>query len=653
MTLVWRNSDGEIMSLKTMHSPHDAASSSFEPLAHYGLIGDLETCALVSRHGSVDWFPLPHLESGSVFTRLLDANGGGRFGIHPTEPYETSSQYRGQTNVLETTFETDSGSVTLTDFMLPLATDLTDTPTRTLYRRIACQDGTVDLRIIFEPRFDFGREETALRATTDGILATGGQETVLCWSTRREQPLAVDSSETQATGTVSVSDDEMLWIGLSYGRPEVPAAGTCVDALTETVDYWEQWSHSCGDQAECVFGGPWHELAVRSGLVLKLLTHHETGAIAAAPTTSLPEAIGGVRNWDYRYNWIRDAAFTIQALSNLGQQQEAREYLSWFVELCQTNDPEEIQPLYGLHGETELEEQTLSHLSGYRHSKPVRIGNKAAEQRQLDTYGELLLAVFEATRAGIELSSTEWEAICRIVDYVTEVWDQRDSGIWEVRSEPLHFVFSKLMCWVALDRGIALADETGFDAPVDRWRGHRAKIRAEILDRGLDPTETYFVRSFEEEDVLDAAVLLAPFVGFLPFDDPRVRATIDAIDDRLTSAEGLVSRYDGIDGLPGDEGTFLLCSFWLVDALALTGRVDEAETRLEQLIEYVSPVGLLAEEVDAESGTQLGNFPQAFSHIGLLNSALYLSRAKGMSVPGPELIGIELGEGSTVDRIRE
>ena len=634
-------------------STYDTSSSgvtaeSFEPFANYGLIGNLETCALVSRRGSVDWLPVPHLESPSVFARILDADGG-QFRVQPADDFESTVRYCGRTNVLETTFRTDTGTATLTDFMPPLGTTPNGVPERAIYRGIACRDGTVDLGVGFAPRFDFARGPTTLETTDDGVLATGAEERLLCWSTGSRDSLTVEDD--RATARLSLDEGEQTWLGLSYREPVAPSTAACEQALDATVDYWRAWSHSCPDEDDCVFGGPWHELAVRSGLVLKLLTHHETGAIAAAPTTSLPEEIGGVRNWDYRYNWIRDAAFTVQALTNLGHATEAREYLSWFLDICQTVDPEAIQPLYGLHGDPDLDEQTLPHLSGYRDSGPVRVGNEAAEQRQLDTYGELLLAVFEATRAGISLTEADWKAVCRIVDYVTEVWQEPDSGIWEVRSEPLNFVFSKLMCWVAIDRGLALAAETGFEAPVDRWRDHRSQLRAAILDEGLDPNSEYFVRSFEEDNVLDAAMLLAPFVGFLPFDDPRVEATIEAIDDRLATDEGLVYRYDGIDGLPGGEGTFLLCSFWLVDALALTGRVEAAERRLERLIEYVSPVGLLAEEVDGRTGNQLGNYPQAFSHIGLCNSALYVSRAKGMAVPGPELIGIELGEGWTVQNV--
>jgi len=637
--------------MSTHHtSSSHAASESFEPLANYGLIGNLETCALVSRHGSVDWFPVPHLESGSVFARVLDAKGG-QFLVQPADDFESTVRYCGRTNVLETTFRTDTGTVTLTDFMPPLGATPNGVPERALYRGLACRDGHVDLQVVFEPRFDFARGPTSLDSTPDGVLATGAGERLLCWSTGSKQSLTVDNDRT--TAMVSLDDGQQQWVGLSYRDTVKPSTARCEQALDATVDYWRVWSHSCPDEDDCVFGGPWHELAVRSGLVLKLLTHHETGAIAAAPTTSLPEEIGGVRNWDYRYNWIRDAAFTVQALTNLGHADEASAYLSWFLDICRRTDPENIQPLYGLHGDPDLTERTLPQLSGYRGSGPVRIGNEAAEQRQLDTYGELLLAIFEATRAGISLSAADWEAVCRIVDYVTEVWQEPDAGIWEVRSEPLHFVFSKLMCWVAIDRGLALAAETGFEAPIDRWRDHRSQLRRAVLEHGLDPDGEYFVRSFEEDDVLDAATLLAPFVGFLPFDDPRVAATIDAVDDRLATDEGLVYRYDGIDGLPGGEGTFLLCSFWLVDALALTGRVETAEQRLERLIGYVSPVGLLAEEVDGDTGIQLGNYPQAFSHIGLLNSALYVSRAKGMAVPGPELMGIELGDGWTVQDVTE
>lgn len=624
------------------------ASEAFEPIENYGLVGNLETCGLVSRQGSVDWFPIPHLESPSVFSRVLD-DGGGCFAVVPAEGFESTQRYRERTNVLDTTFRTDSGTLRLTDFMAPMTDAETKTPEQTLYRKLDCLEGNVDLRVVFEPRFDFARTEPTLSATAGGIHATGDETPLYCWTTLADQPFEIDTEASHATAGATLSAGQQAWVGVSYGESTAPEPETCERALVETVDYWREWSHSCGNQAECVFGGPWHGLAVRSGLVLKLLTHYETGAIAAAPTTSLPEEIGGVRNWDYRFNWIRDAAFTVQALSNLGHTAEAREYLSWFLELCRTTTPAELQPLYGLHGESGLAEQTLGHLSGYRDSQPVRIGNEAADQRQLDIYRELLLAVFEATRSGIPLTETDWQAICEIVDYVTEVWHKPDSGIWEVRSEPMQFVFSKLMCWVALDRAVDLAAETGFDAPLDRWRRHREEIRTAIMDGGLDPTDSYFVRSFEEDDVLDAATLLIPFVGFLPFDDSRVRATIELVDDRLTSEAGLVYRYDGHDGLPGGEGTFLLCSFWLVDALALTGRVKEAEARLERLIRYVNPVGLLAEEVAESTGQQLGNFPQAFSHIGLINSALHVSRAKGMAVPGTELLGIEIGTGATVD----
>ncbi|WP_253739102.1 glycoside hydrolase family 15 protein [Halohasta salina] len=623
----------------------------FEPIENYGLVGNLETCALVSRQGSVDWFPVPHLESPSVFSRILD-DGGGCFAVEPVGDFESTQRYRERTNVLETTFRTEEGTLRLTDFMAPLTDDESEVPARTLYRKLDCLAGRVDFRAVFEPRFDFARTEPTLSTTTEGIHATGDETPLCCWSTLPE-PFEIDTEASRATASATLSAGQQTSIGVSYGELIAPDPATCEQALVETVDYWREWSHSCDDQSECVFGGPWHALAVRSGLVLKLLTHYETGAIAAAPTTSLPEEIGGVRNWDYRFNWIRDAAFTVQALSNLGHTVEASEYLSWFLDLCRTTTPAELQPLYGLHGESGLTERILHHLSGYRDSGPVRIGNEAADQRQLDIYGELLLAVFEATRSGIPLTEADWRAICEIVDYVTDVWEEPDSGIWEVRSEPMQFVFSKLMCWVALDRAIDLAEEQAFDAPLDRWRRHREKIRTAILNDGLDPTGSYFVRSFEEEDVLDAATLLIPFVGFLPFDDSRVRATIEAVDDRLTSETGLVYRYDGYDGLPGGEGTFLLCSFWLVDALALVGRVREAEARLERLIDYVNPVGLLAEEVAESTGRQLGNFPQAFSHIGLINSALHVSRAKGMAVPGTELIGIELGTGATVEAVRD
>ncbi|WP_254545791.1 glycoside hydrolase family 15 protein [Halomarina pelagica] len=612
--------------------------SEYPPLEDYGLVGNLETCALVSVDGSIDWCPLPHLESPSVFAHLLDADGGGHFRIRPAAAYASAQRYLDRTNVLRTEFRTAMGDLAVTDFMPIVDDEGGGTRSPAIYRRVTCERGRAEVEIAFEPRFDYARAETIVEARDGGLLAAGGDETALLMTDR-----PFDVSDDGATATVALTAGDAEWFVLRYGDAEPVADGRARRLLDDTVSFWRGWAHTC-DESECVFGGPWHDLVVRSGLVLKLLTHRETGAIAAAPTTSLPEDVGGVRNWDYRYNWLRDAAFTIQALSNLHHGAEARSYFEWFLDRCRAEDPERIQPLYGLHGDPDLAERELEHLSGYRDSSPVRVGNGAIHQRQLDIYGELVLAIYETVSDDGSLERDDWDAVRGIIDYVPEIWREPDAGIWEVRGGTRHFVFSKLMCWVALDRGVAIAEERGFDAPFDRWRAVRDEIREAVLEKGYSEERGAFVRAFDD-DALDATALLVPLVGFLPFDDERVQRTIDAIRAELMTEEGLVRRYDGDDGLPGEEGTFVLCSFWLVDALALSGRVEEAREVFLNVLDYANPLGLLAEEIDEGEGVQVGNYPQAFSHVGLINSALYLGRMSGRTSAGIEPMGLELGEG--------
>jgi GH15 family glucan-1,4-alpha-glucosidase len=609
---------------------------AYTPIEAYGVVGNLETCALVAPDGSVDWFPFPHVESPSILGAILDADGGGRFQISPVGEFQGSQAYVERTNVLETTFRTDGGTATVTDFLPPAGR--VDHPKKVLYRKLSCTDGTVDVAVKYEPKFDYARTETAITETDSGVHAEGEAERTLL-----ESPVDLQVRDGRATGELSLDAGDTAWFMLRCTGAE--DASTDPDAaLADTVDYWNDWVHNCdGTPGDCVFDGPWHDLVVRSGLVLKLLTHAESGAIAAAPTTSLPEEVGGVRNWDYRYNWVRDAGFTIQALMNLGHVGEATDYFDWFLDLCHVEEPEDIRPLYGLHGDDDLVERELDHLAGYRNSRPVRIGNGAAEQTQLDIYGEMLLAADEMHCYGREMADEDWAEIREIVDYVVEVWDERDAGIWEVRGGDEHFVYSKVMCWVALDRGIAIATERGRDAPIESWRDTRETIRTDVLEKGYDDDLDAFVQAYGS-DTVDATGLLLPVVGFLPFDDDRVQGTIDTVEDRLVHDDVLVHRYDGDDGLPGSEGAFILCSCWLVDALALSGRVEDARERFEALLEYVSPLGLLAEEVDPETGGHLGNYPQAFSHIGLINSALYVGFAEGRELPGPDPMGVRLGD---------
>lgn len=614
------------------------AEGPYTPIEDYGVVGNLQTCALVAPDGSVDWFPFPHVESPSVLGAILDADRGGRFRIAPAGSFEATQAYVEGTNVLETTFETADGTATLTDFLPPAGR--VDQPTKVLYRRVACPDGAVDLDVAFEPRFDYARGETTVRATDRGVHAAGGDEETLL-----ESPVDLRVRDGRATGTVGLEAGETVWFLLRC-TGAVDAAADPDSALADTVAFWRDWVHDCdGVDGDCAFAGPWHDLVVRSGLVLKLLTHAETGAVAAAPTTSLPEDVGGVRNWDYRYNWLRDAGFTIQALMNLGHVDEAVDYFEWFMDLCDADDPADIGPLYGLHGSGNLDERELDHLAGYRGSRPVRIGNAAAEQTQHDVYGELMLAADEMRGYGREMDADDWRAIRGVVDHVAEVWDEPDAGIWEVRSGPERFVHSTVMCWVALDRAIAIATDAGRDAPLESWRTVRERIRADVLKGGYDEDLGAFTQSYGSETI-DATGLLLPVVGFLPFDDDRVRGTVEAIENRLVADEVFVRRYDGDDGLPGSEGAFVLCSCWLVDVLALSGRVEAARDRFDALTDHVNSLGLLAEELDTATGGHLGNFPQAFSHVGLVNSALYVAYAEGRDLAGPDPMGVRLGEPS-------
>ena len=610
--------------------------AAFTPIEEYGFIGNLETCALVAPNGSIDWFPFPHVEGASLLSAILDPDRGGRFEISPVAPFEGRQEYIDRTNVLETTFETADGTATVTDFVPPAGK--VDHPKRVLYRKVTCSEGRIDLDVEFSPKFDYGRVDPTFVTTEEGIRAEGTDDQTLL-----EAPIDLDVVGGRVSGGLSLDEGEMEWLLLRCTGAE-DADTDPQGALVDTIEYWENWTNTCSEEgSSCVLEGPWRDLAIRSGLALKLLTHEETGAIAAAPTASLPEDPGGVRNWDYRYNWLRDAGLTVQALANLGNSEGALEYFDWFIGLCQADQPDELQPLYGLHGESDLEETELDHFAGYRNSRPVRIGNEAAGQTQLDIYGELLLAVDEVLRLGRELDAEEWRTIRGIVEHVRDVWDEPDAGIWEVRGGNQQFVYSKAMCWVALDRGIAIAREYGYDAPTEEWRATRETIKEDVIENGYDEDVGAFVQAYGT-DTLDASALLLPIVGFLSFEDERIRGTIDAIKDRLLEGDALVRRYDGEDGLPGEEGAFVLCSCWLIDALALSGRVEEATERFEALTDYVSPLGLLAEEIDPDGGAHLGNFPQAFSHIGLINSALYVGYVRGYEQPGPPPMGIRLGD---------
>ncbi|GIW05416.1 MAG: glycosyl hydrolase [Dehalococcoidia bacterium] len=604
-------------------------------LEDYGLIGNLETCALVSRDGGIDWLPLPFLESPSVFAAILDDAKGGRFQIRPVNKYASVQAYLRDTNILQTTFVTSFGTLVITDFM-PVNQGEIGAELWTVLRKVECVRGRIRAELCFDPRFDYARARPTFQMVAGGAITTAGKEQLFLQS-----PFPVEETEAGLRAEFELDEGQSRWVLLHYNQYQLRDDAWCTGMLAAVEEFWTRWSAGCDVCRETV-DPTWRQVVSRSGLVLKLLICPETGAIAAAPTTSLPETIGGERNWDYRFAWIRDSAFTIQALYQTGHEEEAFGFHQWLKDrVVRVANVPALRVLYPLHDHDHTEEVVLDHLEGYRGSRPVRIGNGAAHQLQLDIFGEALEAVYETTRYGDEIRPESWPLYAAIADFVCTAWQQPDYGIWEVRSEPRHFVYSKVMCWVALDRAIRIADRRGFDAPLDRWRASRTAIREAILKHGFNKRLNSFVQAFGDEDALDAANLLIPQLGFLPHRDPRVQGTIEATLRHLVSKDGLVYRYNSDDGVAGGEGAFILCSFWLVNALALSGRVAEAEAMFNRLIRYVSPLGLLAEQVDPETGKQLGNFPQAFSHIGLINSVIYLEEARGKRHRGPAPVGME------------
>lgn len=601
--------------------------NAYPPIAEYGLIGNRHTCALVSRAGSIDWCCLPHLESPSVFAGVLDAARGGRWRVAPVAEARTDRAYIGASAVLETTFTTSDGVLRLRDF-LPIRRGRGDETSRSAHAivRIAeCLSGEVDVAVEWTPRPNYARADVSVHRSGHAVVADGRFGAM--WITGLPAGEDTRTIRSGAHAQVSLRAGESLPLVCGWGSP--PAGDRphlAGEFLTETLAWWDEWERGCEVAPEA---RAWRSQVLRSGMVLKLLTNERSGAVAAAPTTSLPEEIGGIRNWDYRFCWVRDSSMTTRAFITLGQRREGIAFLRFLERAAQQHrDPARIQVLYGLNGEVRVPEYTLGHLDGYRGSRPVRIGNDAALQRQLDVYGELIQAAYELLRIGADLSAEQEGWIQAVADHVCGVWRLPDAGIWEVRGPERHFTYSKLMCWVALDRALKLATLLGWRRDLSRWEAERDEIRTAILEQGFDADQNSFVQSFGSA-TLDASSLLIPLVGFLPAEDPRVQGTIDATLRRLTY-DGLVHRYltdEAADGVGGGEGAFVICSFWLVDALALSGRIDEAVEIFETLLGLANDLGLYAEEVEAGTGSFLGNFPQAFSHVGLLNSAHFVGRA--------------------------
>ncbi|MBT3360254.1 MAG: glycoside hydrolase family 15 protein [Rhodospirillales bacterium] len=612
---------------------------SYLPIENYGMVGDMHTVALVGINGSVDWLCIPHFDSPSVFSAILDDKKGGSFRISPKSNHVTCKQfYWPDTNVLVTRFLSPQGAAELTDFMPveegELAPD--EHRRRHLIRRVTAMRGTIELRMECRPAFNFARDDHRLKIDDNGAIFNS-KDLILRLDT--DMPLETDGnhvvcdfklSEGETAVFVLSETDEDSVEGVLLSRRGAE------QKFRETVVYWRDWI------SKCTYKGRWRETVKRSALALKLLTFEPTGAIVAAPTCSLPEGIGGERNWDYRYTWIRDSAFVVYAFLRLGFTKEAERFMHFLQRYCVTDLSTENGPLqimYGIDGRHELTEETLDHLDGYMGSKPVRVGNAAYNQLQLDIYGELLDAVYLYNKYGAPISYDFWQSLRTFVDWVCENWHRKDEGVWEVRGGRQNFVYSKLMCWVTLDRALRLAEKRSFPADRDRWLKVRDEIYEEIMSKGWNRDRQAFVQHYES-DSLDAANLMMPLVFFLSPTDPRMLKTLDATlknrDKGGLVSNSLVYRYniqEISDGLSGEEGTFNICTFWLVEALTRAGThkrelLDEARLMFERMLGFTNHVRLYAEET-GHHGEALGNFPQAFTHLALISAAFNLDRALG------------------------
>jgi alpha,alpha-trehalase len=599
---------------------------SATPIADHALLSDCHSAALVTTAGSVDWLCCPRFDSPSTFARLLD-DAGGHWSIRPGGEVTVTRRYLERTMVLETTYRTPSGAVTLTDALClgpgNRGHEIGRGSPHLLLRQLMGLEGEVEVEIEFAPRTEYGLIHPLLSVVDGGIAARGGADSLLLSS-----PLELDVEGSTATGRLAIRAGDRVGLALhhrsaSEGRARAWSQQEIADHLDDTIAAWQSWS-----AIHQSYEGPYRHLVHHSGRVLQALTFRPTGAIVAAATTSLPETAGGERNWDYRYAWVRDASFTIQALWVAACPDEAKEFFDFVATAAATSVARgaDLQIMFGIGGEHDLSERHLPQLAGWRDSRPVRVGNGAWSQRQLDVYGELLDAVLWLSDHLGGVDDATLRFFVALADAAASRWRDPDQGIWEVRSEPRHFLYSKLMCWVALDRAIRLAARLPVGDRVPAWEAARDEVAEAILTNGWSDAAGAFTQSFGRDD-LDASTLMIPIVGFLPASDPRVLATIDAIEERLTDDLGLVYRYLAEDGLEGEEGTFLLCTFWLAQALAMSGQPDRAGAVFDRAAAFVNDVGLLAEEVDPRSGELLGNFPQAFSHIGLINAAWAISQA--------------------------
>jgi GH15 family glucan-1,4-alpha-glucosidase len=588
----------------------------------YAIIGDCETAALVSRDGSIDWLCWPRFDSPACFAALLGAPEHGRWRLAPADAAaRVTRRYRGDTLILETEFETAEGSVLVIDFM-PLRDSKSN-----IVRTVVGKRGRVAMQTQIILRFDYGAIVPWVSRLDDGVLrAIAGPDMIVI---RADVELHGEGFTT--VGDFTIAEGERVSFVMTWGPShlEPPKSVDPMKTLEVTEKFWTDWA------AQCTYRGTWREPVMRSLLTLKALTFQPTGGIVAAPTTSLPEQVGGVRNWDYRYCWLRDATLTLLALMDGGYFREAAAWRDWLLRAA-AGSPDQVQIMYGLGGERLLREWEISWLPGYENSKPVRIGNAAHEQLQLDVYGEVMDALHQARLGKIPESADAWALERALVKQLEQIWQQPDQGIWETRGAPQHFTHSKVMAWVAIDRAVKSAEQFHLDGPIDQWRALRDRIHADVCEKAFNADLNSFVQAYGSK-LVDASTLIIPLVGFLPASDPRVRGTVEAIEKRLV-VDGLVLRYDSAatdDGLPEGEGAFLACSFWLADNYLLLGRQDDALVVFERLLAFRNDVGLLSEEYDPALRRQVGNFPQAFSHIALLSTAFNLGHARRQNAPRP------------------